>query len=85
MNDYIKKQDVKDLIECNKDLDGNDAIVWIEKGLDDIPTVSAEYIVNEVWKSGYINGYNKSQKEAYEKGKEVGKEEMYRQMTGTLA
>ncbi len=58
MNDYIKKQDVKDLIECNKD---------------------------QVWKSGYINGYNKSQKEAYEKGKEVGKEEMYRQMTGTLA
>ena len=42
-------------------------------------------IAHEIWKRGYNEGLKASQEQAYEKGKEVGREEMYRQMTRTLA
>lgn len=40
--DLIDRQAVIDIIDANKNLDGNDAIVWIEKELAALPSVSTE-------------------------------------------
>lgn len=42
MKDLIDRQAVIDIIDANKNLDGNDAIVWIEKELAALPSVSTE-------------------------------------------
>ena len=38
--DAISRQDALEVVNANKTLDGNDAIVWIEKEIGDLPSVT---------------------------------------------
>lgn len=60
MNDLIDRQAVIDIIDANKNLDGNDAIVWIEKELAALPSVSTEKLdkaISEI-RYGESKAYN---------------------------
>ena len=38
--DCISRHEVLSIIECRKNIDGNDAIVWIEKEIGELPSVT---------------------------------------------
>lgn len=40
--DCISRKAVISIIDCHKNLDGNDAIVWIEKEIGELPPVTAQ-------------------------------------------
>lgn len=40
VKDLVSRQAVLDIIHANSDLDGNDAVVWIEKDIKSLPSVT---------------------------------------------
>ena len=50
-----------------------------------IPEDELNRLLHDAWKCGYNEGYQVSQKEAYERGRKVGREDAYRQFTGTFS
>ena len=40
--DCISRHEVLSIIECRKNIDGNDAIVWIEKEIGELPSVTPQ-------------------------------------------
>ena len=41
-DDAISRQAVPSIIECHKNIDSNDAIVWIEKEIGELPSVTPQ-------------------------------------------
>ena len=41
-DDAISRHEVLSIIECHKNIDGNDAIVWIEKEIGELPSVTPQ-------------------------------------------
>ena len=52
--DCISRHEVLSIIECRKNIDGNDAIVWIEKEIGELPSVTPQPKVGE-WLEKEIN------------------------------
>ena len=56
-DDAISRHEVLSIIECHKNIDGNDAIVWIEKEIGELPSVTPQPKIGE-WLEKEINSDN---------------------------